>query len=128
VRVRCTQLFASAGPRYGEPIEEHPRLRVGEEYVVLSVLVDRSLWTVGLQLLEREGDRGSWYPAAMFERVSTRIPSNWVVQLWTDGSLHLAPEPWLRPGFYEGYVDGERNGPAARAIFDRELAIIIDEA
>ncbi len=68
------------------------------------------------------------YPAAMFETVSTTLPSNWVVQLWPDGSLHLAPEAWLQPGFFEGYVDGERNGAAAREILERELAITFDES
>jgi hypothetical protein len=102
-------------------------LRVGEEFVVLSVLIDRSLWNVGLQLLDRDGGR-SWYPAAMFETVSTAIPSNWVVQLWPDGSVHLAPEAWLQPGFFEGYVNGERNGRAAREILERELAVILSES
>jgi hypothetical protein len=64
----------------------------------------------------------------MFETVSTTLPSNWVVHLRPDGSLHLAPEAWLQRGFFEGYVDGERNGPAAREILERELAIILDES
>jgi hypothetical protein len=129
VRVRCIRFFKSSGPGYGESVEEHPRLRLGEEYVVLSVLVDRSIWRVGLQLHEDdEWHPWSWYPAGMFETVSTAIPSNWVTKLNSDGALELAPEAWLQPGFYEGYVDGERNGPAAQAIFERELAIILDEA
>ena len=127
MRVRCVRLFKSAGPGYGEPIDEHPRLKLGDEFVVLSVLIDDSLWTVGLQLLHEDGSRG-WYPAAMFETILTRVPRNWVVQLWQDGSLHFAPEAWLQPGFFEGVVDGERNGPAARAILDRELAIILDDS
>ena len=127
MRVRCVRLFKLSNPGYGEPIDDHPRLRVGEEFVVLSVLVDRSLWGVGLQLLDRDGDR-SWSPAGMFETVSTTVPSNWVVQLWPNGSLYLAPEAWLQLGFFEGYVDGERNGPAAQEILERESAIILDQS
>jgi hypothetical protein len=102
-------------------------LKIGDEFVVLSALIDGGPSTVLLQLLHSDGDR-SWYPAAMFETVSTKIPSNWVVQLRPDGSLHLAPEAWLQPGFFEGVVDGERDGRAARAILERELAIIVDES
>jgi hypothetical protein len=127
MRVRCVRLFKSSNPGYGEPIDEHPRLRVGQEFVVLSVLVDGSLWRVALQLLDRSGDR-SWYPAGMFETVSTTLPSNWVVQVWPDGSLHLAPEAWLRGGFFDGFVDGQRNGAAWAAILDRELSIILEES
>jgi hypothetical protein len=64
----------------------------------------------------------------MFETVSTTVPSNWVVQLWPNGSLYLAPEAWLQLGFFEGYVDGERNGPAAQEILERESAIILDQS
>jgi len=128
VRVRCVRFFKSVGPGYGEPVEEHPRLRIGEEYVVLSVLVCDWIWRVGLQLLDRD-DGWGWYPAGMFETVSPAIPSNWVTQLDSEGSLHLAPRAWLeQPGFYEGYINGERNGPAAREIFERERAVILDEA
>ncbi|MFL5935903.1 MAG: hypothetical protein ACJ76U_03590 [Gaiellaceae bacterium] len=55
-------------------------------------------------------------------------PRNWVVQLRPDGSHHLAPDAWLQPGFFEGVVDSERNGAAARAILERELAIIVDDS
>jgi hypothetical protein len=129
VRVRCVRFFKSVGPGYGEPVDDHPRLRLGEEYVVLSVLVCEWPWNVGLQLLDPDDEwRWSWEPAGMFETVSTAIPSNWVTQLNSDGSLRLAPEAWLEPGFHEGYVNGERNGPAAREIFERERAVILDEA
>jgi hypothetical protein len=121
------RLFKSSNPGYGEPVEEHPRLAIGDEYVVLSVLVCDWLWIVGLQLSDRDNG-SSWYPAGMFVTVSTATPSNWVRQLDPDGSLHLPPEAWLQPGFYEGYVNGERNGAAAREIFERERAVIIEEA
>jgi hypothetical protein len=102
-------------------------LKIGDEFVVLSALIDGGPSTVLLQLLHSHGER-SWYPAAMFEAVSTRVPRNWVVRLLPDGSLHLAPEAWLRPGFFEGVVDGERNGPAARKILETEQAIILGES
>jgi hypothetical protein len=127
MRVRCVRLFKWLNPGYGEPMEEAANLSVGDELPVLAVLADGGLWGVGLYVLDRRGDR-VWYPAGMFETISTTIPSNWVTQLWPDGSLHLAPEAWLRPGFFEGVVDGKRDGPAAREILERELAVILDEA
>ena len=127
MRVRCVRLFVSAGPGYGEPVDKHPRLNLGDEFVVLSALVDGGPSAVLLQILHDDGDR-SWYPAAMFETLSTSIPRNWVAQLRPDASLHLGPEAWLQPGFFEGVVEGERNGPAARKILERELAVILDES
>jgi hypothetical protein len=127
VRVRCVRLFDAFGPKYGEPIEPHPGVAIGDEFVVLSILVNDNIWRVMLQLLRADGER-SWFPAAMFETTSSAIPSNWVAQIWADGSLHLSPEAWLQRGFYEGYIDGERNGRRAREIYETELATILAES
>jgi hypothetical protein len=43
VRVRCLRLFKTAGPDCGAPVDEHPHLHVGDEFVVLSVLIDDSI-------------------------------------------------------------------------------------
>lgn len=78
-----------------------------------------------LQILDDEGP--TWWPMEMFESVSTRIPSNWIAQLRQDGSLHLAPESWLQPGFWEDFFDNQREGDAADT-FRRELEVIRREA
>ena len=127
MRVRCVLLFESSGPNYGKPVDWHPGVAVGDEFVVLSMLVDKSIWKISLQLLHPDRDR-SWFPAGMFETVSSTVPSNWVSEIWPNGSLHISPEAWLQRGFYEGYVDGKHNGPAAREITERELAIILAES
>jgi hypothetical protein len=116
-----------SGPNYGEPVDAHPGIAVGDELVVLSMLVDKGPWTVSLQVLRSDGER-DWFPAGMFETVSSVVPSNWVSEIWSNGSLHISPEAWLERGFYEGYVDGERNGRAAREIYERELATILAES
>jgi len=63
----------------------------------------------------------------MFVTVSTRIPSNWVAQLWEGGSLHLAPAAWLKPGFWEDYFDHQRDGLAADT-YRAEAEVILREA
>jgi hypothetical protein len=94
---------------------------------VLSVLVSpRAPDPILFQILDR--DRNPvWWPAEMFQTVDTDLPSNWTIQLWDDGSLHLAPAAWLRPGFWEEYWD-QRAGGAAADVFRREAEIILREA
>jgi hypothetical protein len=63
----------------------------------------------------------------MFVTTSSKIPSNWVVQLRSDGALEIGPEAWLTPGFWEEYLDHQRAGPAADS-YGRELEVILRES
>jgi hypothetical protein len=40
----------------------------------------------------------------------------------------LLPRPGFSRGSLEGYVNGQRDGAAARQILERELAVILDES
>jgi hypothetical protein len=61
-----------------------------------------------LQILA--GDRTpSWWPATDFITVSAVIPSNWVVKVGEGGKLDLAPESWLKPGFWDRYFDRDKD-------------------
>jgi hypothetical protein len=126
MRVRCTRLIATTGPRRGQPIESVPGLAVGDEVPVLSILADPPApWPILLQLLVDGGP--SWWPAEMFITTSSRIASNWTIQVWDDGSIHIAPDAWLRPGFWEEFFNNQRLGPAADT-FRRELEVILRES
>jgi len=62
----------------------------------------------------------------MFATISSTIPRNWDIQLDTTGSLHIAPQSWLRPDYWEEYFDNPRDGDAAET-FKREVDIILRE-
>ena len=83
-------------------------------------------WDTALQVLEPSG-RPVWRRGRMFETTDTGIPTNWTVQLWEDGSLHLAPAAWLRDGYW---VDFWEHGPDTEAaeIFRRERDIILQSS
>ena len=124
MRVRCIRLVATVGPQRGQPVEHADHLSVGDEFKVLAVLIDTDApWPI---LLCLDSDAGAlWEPAVMFETIDGRMPSNWTASLWPDGSLHLAPEAFLRPGFWDAYSEYEQT---ARATFERERQLMLDQS
>ena len=56
--------------------------------------------------------------ARQFVTVCTKRPSNWRAIIDDNGSFHLMPESWSKPGFWESYFNGER---AAEQRFIEEL-------
>jgi hypothetical protein len=71
---------------------------------------------------------------AHFEVVDDRMPSNWRVRFGTTHTknwVHIAPEPWLRPGFWEDFFGGrfdEHPGTlGAQAEYARERGVMLDE-
>jgi hypothetical protein len=71
---------------------------------------------------------------ARFEVVDARMPSTWRVRLGSQHRanwLYIAPEPWLRPRFWEDFF-GERfdEHPGtldAQAEYARELQLMLEE-
>jgi hypothetical protein len=125
VRVRCIQILSTSGWNLGRPIPESPHIAVGEEYPVLSMLIENDPNAAVPRMVQILRDDGpSWWPIEMFVTLSSSIPPNWTVQLRPDVSLHIAPESWLRDGFWEDYFDNPRNGKAAQT-FSRETEVII---
>jgi len=56
VRVRCTRLVVTAGPKRGQPVEQADHLAVGDELLVVAVLIDTGApWPI---LLCRDGNEG----------------------------------------------------------------------
>jgi hypothetical protein len=129
MRVRCTHIVEISGADRGRRLDHHPLISVGDEFVVIAMTIDPDRgrpWVTSLQVHE-EGSSPSWWSGEMFETISSTAPRNWIVQLWADGSLHIAPAPWLERGFWEEYFDHQRGGQAAET-FRRELQIILDES
>jgi hypothetical protein len=127
MRVRCTKITTQAGPN-ADPARDTTSdlIALGDDLVVLSIVVAADAhWPVTLQALHPDGE-ARWWPADMFETSDTTIPSNWVTQLWPDGTLHIAPEPWLRPGFWIEY--SERRNELAVETFERELSVIVRDS
>lgn len=130
MRVRCTQILEISGPERGRQLPFSPHLAVGDEFTVLALMVDETpgpLGAVWLQIYDERRSSPSWWPGRMFVTTSATIPSNWTSQLWTDGSLHVAPHTWLEEGFWEAFFDDQRAGSAAEA-FRREAETILREA
>ncbi|MFE9425268.1 hypothetical protein ACFYNO_20100 [Kitasatospora sp. NPDC006697] len=120
-------------PRTGEPVEYHPALRVGREYLVLEVMVrlqgDGPRTVLRVLDEEREphepfGGHSLWN-AELFETVSDRMPGCWVPR--RDGDLLvMGPEAWHRDGFWEDYYSTEPgDGPSAAWRDYREALALI---
>lgn len=119
MKVRCIKIIS---PATGEELVESGWVQIGYEYVVIAIAaVPRK--SVQFQILT-EDSTPSWWDSQMFVTVSSRIPSNWVALISSGGNLDVAPQPWLEPGFWEKYFDGDAH---AREVFDEELVKILSE-
>jgi hypothetical protein len=130
MRVRCERILSVAGPKEELPPDADASVAHGEEYTVLSILVDprsEARDAIALQILDSDGP--AWWPGEMFTTVSTRIPSNWIAVVDELGFLHIAPAAWLTDGFWEQWYEeyyGTRG--AALDTYERELETILREA
>ncbi len=120
--VRCVRIFDLPWHERRE-LPDHPAVTVGRDYLVLEIEA------VGMQepTIRIRSDTGtpSFWPASMFEVVSSNVPSNWVAHISELGTLTLSPQPWLRRTFWEEHTAG--HGEAV-ATYERELETIEREA
>jgi hypothetical protein len=126
MRVRCIKILGTSAPHLGTTLDASPHLAVGDEYFVLAILVDTDSEAPLphlLCILDRDSSP-TWWPIAMFMTVSSEIPSNWVVEVRANGSLHFSPVSWLRHGFWEEYSDNPVSSTAAEQ-FRREVDVIV---
>jgi hypothetical protein len=111
-------------------VASHRSISVGAEFVVLSINAD-ARQGVTVQLLTQPDQNPSWWSAEMFAVTDARLPSNWRVQLKDDG-VNLAPSDWQEPSFWEGFYEAGAVTPEKRnaisASYERELALILQEA
>ena len=119
MKLLCLRIIS---PVDGSPLADSAWVRVGHEYVVLTLLID-----AGGQVKARilaEDQTPSYWAAEMFETSDESLPLNWVGRLGPEGLLEFAPRAWLRRGFWEDYFDGDAD---ARAQYERELSVILGD-
>jgi hypothetical protein len=76
MRVRCVRIVSTGGPNLRQPLPDSPHIKVGSEYLVLSMLIDGDPTAALPRLLQILGENGpTWWPMEMFVTVSSRIPS-----------------------------------------------------
>jgi hypothetical protein len=103
MKVRCIQLMNPV-TRIRE--DRSQWLSIGTLYHVLEIYLDSR----GRLLLRLVGDDGltpALHSTENFELVSPIIPANWALYFDSKGVFQIAPEAWIRPGFWEDYFDGK---------------------
>jgi hypothetical protein len=120
MRVVCVKFL---DPVTGEERAEDSWLKLDRDYPVLSIDVeaDRRVW---LRIESEEAGTPALFDAEMFLTTSTALPSNWRVRVGEGGSLELAPEAWLRAGFWEDFFD---RVPEAMEAYEKERAATLAE-
>jgi len=101
-------------------IDVSPWVSLHREYLVASVLATPGS-RVQLQLVTDDGASLGWFDADHFMTVDNNIPATWAARVTENGVLELAPEAWLRDGFWEAFYDGDE---LARHQVDSELEIL----
>ena len=119
MKVRCDRIVDAVG----RPAEESRWLTIGHEYLVLEVTADAAD-RVLLRLIGDDRTVPGLHEAGLFATVSSTVPSTWTAAVHDGGRLHLGPERWRSPGFWERYFDYE---PEAVAVFREELDSILSE-
>jgi hypothetical protein len=103
----------------GRPAEESPWVKVGGVYHVLSIWIDAT--HTRFRLVGEEAAPALFEPE-MFEVVSPKVPTSWLVTSPKPGCFSLEPEAWTVPGFWERFFDDEVE---AIASFREERARIV---
>lgn len=122
MKVRCVKII---NPVTGETEDTNPWVRKGKEYVVLEVVAAPGRHIDFRVVTDDDARTPGLHSAEMFESVSSRVPSNWVIQVEKGGVVTIGPERWLRRGFWEDYFDQK---PDAIAVYAEELDRVVAEA
>jgi len=112
MKVRCVKLLDSNG----RETTTSYWLRLDGVYEVLSLCMDLA-GGVFVQLIGEKDPNPGFYPLKQFEVVDGFMSRNWVVHMRSDGGLHIGPAPWMVPGFWERYFEGDAD---AKETFERE--------
>jgi hypothetical protein len=120
MKVECIKLN---DPIVDTGVKSDGWLTVGQIYTVLEILVRPGHYIL-FRLISDDANTPALFDSRQFEIVSNKIPSNWVAVLH-EQELHITPEKWLIPGFWEDYFDGVAE---ATKNFEEEKRLIIKEA
>lgn len=101
MKVLCIKIV---NPVTQEEVLEHTGVRLLEEYVVISIIVEPTRGAK-LRIVTADGTP-ALFDARMFATTTDQqIPRNWVVRVSEGGVLELSPDAWLEAGFWERYFD-----------------------
>ncbi len=111
--VRAVRIRTS--PR-GRELSEAKALHIGSEYPVLEIQCGtrEKHGPILFRILDDEGDQTLW-PSDCFVLVDGTIPDSWAAEIWSTGTLCLAPKRWQRPGFWDEVWYGVPGNEAERA-------------
>lgn len=86
-----------------------PWLRVGREYVVLSIFENAEREKYYRIATHADGGFGSLglFPSSAFKVTDESWPDTWVKEI-SNGDTSIAPKAWQRLGFWEDFYDGDR--------------------
>lgn len=102
--IRCISLQESGG----QIVDSSPWLKVGREYIVLSI-EDNSQGERYYVIEPHSGhlDSLGFFPSLDFEVIDESWPEAWVEDS-SGGETSIAPKEWQRAGFWEEFHDGEK--------------------
>lgn len=96
-------------------------LTVGKVYDVLAMAMSEN-GVIEYRLIADDDYTPALFKANQFKIVCPVLPSNWIASRESKSYFELAPESWLRTGFWEEYFDRE---PSAISLFETEKEKII---
>lgn len=118
MKVKCVQLL---NERTGQSQTYSYWLTVGAVYHVLEMLFGKD-GRSQVRLIGKEAQTPALFNLQQFEIVSPKLPANWIVVTYSEGSYTLAPEAWTEKNFWQMYFDRE---PEALRKFEEERKKII---
>jgi hypothetical protein len=83
-------------------------MTLNHEYTVLSLLMTPK-GPAKLRIVADDGRTPILVEASGFSMTAQRLPSSWACVIREGGVVELGPSPWLEPGFWERYFDGDRD-------------------
>lgn len=90
----------------GESSQKDSWLTVGKFYHVLSVSMNEGGETE-FRIIADDEITPVLFKANQFKLVTADLPESWVANCEPGSYFELAPEAWIKLGFWESYFDGE---------------------
>jgi hypothetical protein len=121
MKIKCIKIYNEISGK--EKIED-PWMVVGKEYTPIEVICLSGKPNFRIISDLDPFETPALYNSDQFLTTSTLIPSNWKIQSDEHGGITIAPQKWLRPGFWEDYFNQD---PQAIKEFEEEKNIIYKE-
>lgn len=119
--VECVKIYNEFKKEF---VESSPWLTIGKKYIVLEILccIDNGI-SYRLISDDEDGSPGI-FSANQFQIITFNKPTNWEIDISTNGTFIIGPKAWFRAGFWEDCYDGDIK---ALEIYKREARIILQE-